>query len=1227
MNKLRLIAIIASIYIAGARADAVPLPEKLNAHLEALIQHPHRLDAEIEVIEIFELWDLLGPEPIMATLGQVIDHPKLPIRVKERAQHLQAQGHLRMGNRDVARKSYEERGFDSFSDADSDSLSGWWVAGPFDNEGGTGVDVAFSPESKPTAALDATMPMTGKDGPVFWRIAPKQIFHMGYTHLNTMFESVLNTCVYAATSVMSPKKGNAVLRIGAGGAVRAYWNGALALADTAAAYNHPDPDRLSASVRVRQGANRILIKVCTEAGANLGFFVRLTDHRMQPWPLTLQSDPSGHFKTQIAMGPAGKALPSPLERLTKWASRSKNNPAALYAAARYISKTKSSNPNAVLARDDARAACHLNGASQNCLLWASLALDRNERRTALSSIDAQASKTRPVLLAWAAFEKDGHDPIKARPYIQRALALDPDDITAACLEVEVLAAQGFVQTANQRVQALVKKFPGCPKVLKLAMSLAAMGGRREDERIFAKRILGTRFDDRSSHELLARSALARSDRKSMEYHLQALSQLTPINTDGLLFESEMRERAGDPQGAVRALKARTKLIPSDPDAWQDFGLFLRRQGTGNAGITELSRALDLRPQDTWLSDYLGFHRTEPGFASPYWVSPDDFLAQRSTSSRGNGARYLVDQTVTRVFESGLAHRARQIAVEITSREAAKEWRQYSVSLSPDRQRFKLYEARVFHADGSVENSVARGIVPISEPWYRLYYDVVAEVIEFPLLTPGDVIEVRYRLDDTAKRNLFSDYFGDFAFIQEDIPKTLWRYVLIAPPTRDLYFNDDMLSNNNVKRNLKRTGKTKRWIFETTSTPALRREHRMPGITASATYFHASTYPSFEALGKWYQGLIRHSLIPDARIKEKAGALTRGLKTDIQKVHAIYQWVVTTTRYVGLEFGIHGYKPYRVPLVVSRGFGDCKDKAALLVSMLREVDIEAEFALVRTRDLGPIDDQLASLAVFNHAIVYLPGLDLWLDGTAEHFGIDAVPFADQDTPALRIRDDQAIFGLTPVMPPSKNSTESDVVITLHPNGEATMRARALISGPSAAAFRQQLEVPQTRKDRFESALARRFPGSSVEALDIGSLLDLSKKVSYQYTAHVPSYAQKIKEQLEIPIDTPLGLTDDYGRLGSRIHDLIVGPTRIAKRRAIIHLPPGYSVGTLPTAVNMQTQFGRLSVGISQQQNAIHLDRTFELSVHRVLRDDYPRFVDFIQRVDQTLASRVRLKRNK
>src|SRR4029078_8749307 len=116
-------------------------------------------------------------------------------------------------------------------------------------------------------------------------------------------------------------------------------------------------------------------------------------------------------------------------------------------------------------------------------------------------------------------------------------------------------------------------------------------------------------------------------------------------------------------------------------------------------------------------------------------------------------------------------------------------------------------------------------------------------------------------------------------------------------------------------------------------------------------------------------------------------------TKMHKVRAFYDWVTKNTRYVALEFGIYGYKPRRSVQTVSRGWGDCKDKAAVIVAMLHELGVPAPMVLVRTGLRGRFRSEVASLAPFDHAIAYVPELDLYLDGTAEFTGSSELPSLD------------------------------------------------------------------------------------------------------------------------------------------------------------------------------------------------------------------------------------------
>jgi hypothetical protein len=389
----------------------------------------------------------------------------------------------------------------------------------------------------------------------------------------------------------------------------------------------------------------------------------------------------------------------------------------------------------------------------------------------------------------------------------------------------------------------------------------------------------------------------------------------------------------------------------------------------------------------------------------------------------------------------------------------------------------------------------------------------------------------------------------------------------------------------------------------------------------------STYRSWDELGKWYQGLVRNQLLPDARITEQVRELIRRKRTERQKVAAIYGWVVKATRYVGLEFGIHGYKPYRAPLVAARGFGDCKDKASLLVTMLREADIEAELVLVRTRTAGDIAELPASLSVFNHAIAYVPSLDLWLDGTAEHHGTAELPFEDQGVAALRLSTAGVELVRTPILPADSSIDDERIEVLLDADGEARIEVSTRVTGAGAPALRSQLEAERTRRERFESALVEILPGARLGELELSDLGELEDAVGYSYSAFVPSFGRESGDELEVPVDQWRKLQPRYCKLSEREHDLIVGPARTSRRSMSIELPTGYRVAKLPAAAVIESRFGALELAIAATSDRVEVDRVFRLDAVRIPPSEYEEFCEFSRSVDEALSFDIALERRR
>ncbi len=102
----------------------------------------------------------------------------------------------------------------------------------------------------------------------------------------------------------------------------------------------------------------------------------------------------------------------------------------------------------------------------------------------------------------------------------------------------------------------------------------------------------------------------------------------------------------------------------------------------------------------------------------------------------------------------------------------------------------------------------------------------------------------------------------------------------------------------------------------------------------------SSFKNWEELGNWYRTLQSDRVKPSAEIQAKAAELTKGLTDENAKIHALYDFVSTKYRYIGIAFGLGRYQPHGAAEVLANQYGDCKDKHTLFASLLNALGIKA-----------------------------------------------------------------------------------------------------------------------------------------------------------------------------------------------------------------------------------------------------------------------------------------------
>src|SRR5207244_9372931 len=112
----------------------------------------------------------------------------------------------------------------------------------------------------------------------------------------------------------------------------------------------------------------------------------------------------------------------------------------------------------------------------------------------------------------------------------------------------------------------------------------------------------------------------------------------------------------------------------------------------------------------------------------------------------------------------------------------------------------------------------------------------------------------------------------------------------------------------------------------------------------------STIGSWADIGRWYHDLSQPRCVADSAIRSKALDLTKNARTEEDKIHAIASFV-RSIQYQSTPFRMSAYVPTEGKQVLQERYGDCKDKAALMVALLAAVDIRADMVLLSGRSQG------------------------------------------------------------------------------------------------------------------------------------------------------------------------------------------------------------------------------------------------------------------------------------
>ncbi len=288
-------------------------------------------------------------------------------------------------------------------------------------------------------------------------------------------------------------------------------------------------------------------------------------------------------------------------------------------------------------------------------------------------------------------------------------------------------------------------------------------------------------------------------------------------------------------------------------------------------------------------------------------------------------------------------------------------------------------------------------------------------------------------------------------------------------------------------------------WEVNNVPRMFDEPAMPPASEVLQRVLVSTLPDWPAVSQWYWDLSKsHLEAVTPAMKTAVATLTNGAATELDRVKALFYDVSQKVRYMGrtAETDRPGFEPHDVCMTFDKKYGVCRDKAALLVSLLRLAGFQAYPVLISIGNKRDVD---VPDSFFNHAIVAVEltkGEYTLMDPTDENTR-DFLPYSDCNQSYLVCRPEGEKLRLSPVQPPERHMMRVTTTGALAVDGTLTAKSVLLFEGVNDDAYRNAFVQmkPDDKRRFFESNLKQTLPGARLTSLKLlpENMLDMSSSV--------------------------------------------------------------------------------------------------------------------------------------
>jgi tetratricopeptide (TPR) repeat protein len=548
----------------------------------------------------------------------------------------------------------------------------------------------------------------------------------------------------------------------------------------------------------------------------------------------------------------------------------------------------------------------------------------------------------------------------------------------------------------------------------------------------------------------------------------------------------------------------------------------------------------------------------------------------------------VEQAMT-IDEEGRLRTRLHYVYRIDQEAAAQYWGSVSASWTAWFEDQPTIRARVITPDGR-EHALDPSTLAEFRPQQKdpeVFTDRKELKAPLPMVAKGSVVEIE--ISSREFRPFSRAGVRSSCSFENNFPIERARFTLEAPRSANLKLKCEGFSEKLLQRSSQGGNVLHRVSLSPLLPPKRREPFEAPDQELTAVVKYTTT-PSWKSVAREYAAILDQQT-KDVDLREIAAEAVGGATQRKEVIDRLLAYVQKRVRYTGLEFGEASIVPRNPKEVLTRGYGDCKDKACLMVTLLRSVGIKAQVTLLRVGSEFDVDPEMPGLAMFDHAIVHVPGPEpLWIDPTVRLAHGGELPLADQSRLALIVSEDTQELRKTPQSQADQNRWRQTVEVFLAEDGPGRVVESLEATGAEELYYRDGYSRTDAKKrDEFlKKTVIQRYQAEALGATQLSDADDLSQPFQLRFEALKAGVALTNSKEAAVFM-SPWPLVDqfngfmfasadrpnensgdssaakpaDRGPLEEpRRTDLILREPHVMEARWILHPPSGYANDSLP-----------------------------------------------------------------